>query len=106
MIFIINYRDNTSTTASGDTWSEVVAYAEGTGKEILTITNSYSSELVLKQSGSSVCYQITMKDNTTNYTFNYQIFETNFESINSWILEQTNKGVLTINKSVRNYVSL
>jgi hypothetical protein len=106
MIFIINYRDQSSTLLSAATWSDASAYAEGTGKEISSINQPNYATLVLNSPLSNNCYQLTLKDNQTSSSANYYVFEEDFQSLNSWIESQTNKEVTQLFAQQRNYVSL
>jgi hypothetical protein len=106
MIFIINYKDQSSTLLSATTWSDAIAYAEGTGKAIGSINEPYSPILILNSPLSDNFYQLTLKNKTTGLGSLYFLFEENFQSLNSWIELQTNSEVTNISYLQRNYVSI
>jgi hypothetical protein len=106
MIFIITYKDQTSTTLSADTWSDAASYAENNGKEISVIQSQNNFQIVLNAINSDTCYFVVMKDNTTQSLFRYIVYETNFQSLLNWISGQTDKVVTNIQLIQRNYVSL
>jgi hypothetical protein len=106
MIFIINYRDQSSTLLSAATWSDATAYAEGTGKQIGSITEPINPTLVLNSPLSSNFYQITLKNISTGISALYFVFEENYQSLNSWIELQSNTELTALTNSQRNYVSI
>ena len=106
MIFIINFRDQSSTLLSAATWSNASAYAEGTGKEISSINQPVYATVVLNTPLSNNCYQISLKDNETGSSTNYYVFEQDFQSVNNWIELQTNKEVTQLYVQQKNYVSI
>ena len=107
MIFIINYRDQSSTLLSASTWSDATAYAEGTGKLIASINEPYGPPtLVLNSPLSNNFYQLSLKNNTTGTFTLYFVFEEDFQSLNTWIELQTNTEVIQISNQQRNYVSI
>jgi hypothetical protein len=107
MIFIINYRDQSSTILSAATWSDATAYAEGTGKDITSINQpSNPPTLVLNSPSSNNFYQLTLKNITTGASTNYFIFEEDYQSLNTWIESQTNTEVTQLYNQQKNYVVL
>ena len=106
MIFIINYRDQSSTLLSATTWSEATAYAEGTGKQIGSINEPVNPILVLNSPLTDNFYQITLKNTTTGALTLYFVFEEDYQSLNTWIESQTSMGLLNLQNIQRNYVSL
>jgi hypothetical protein len=106
MIFIINYKDQSSTLLSATTWSEATAYAEGTGKQIGSINEPTNPTLVLNSPLSTNFYQLTLKNNSTGTSLLYFVFEEDFQSLNTWIESQTNTDVTNLYQLQRNYVSL
>ena len=106
MIFTILYKDQTTTSLSASTWSEATAYAEGTGKQIVSITEPVNPTLVLLSPSSTNFYQLTLKNTTTGASTPYFVFSEDYASLESWISTQTNSVVTTLLNSERNYVSL
>jgi hypothetical protein len=101
MIFIITYKDRSSTLLSATTWSDAAAYAEGTDKDILSINQPSNITLVLNSPQSNNCYQLTLKNAET-----YFVFEEDFQSLNTWIESQSTTEVSQLYQQQRNYVSL
>ena len=106
MIFIINYRDQSSTLLSAATWSDASAYAEGTGKEISSINQPVYATVVLNAPQFNNFYQLTLRNNSTGASTNYFVFEEDFESLNTWIESQSDTEVIQLYRQQRNYVSL
>lgn len=107
MIIIISYTDQTSTLLSASTWSQAVAYAEGTGRDIQQIFQPPSlSELILNSPNSSICYQATCKNIDTGLTKSYFVFEESFQSLKTWIDSLTDSEVTNLILKQLNYVSL
>ncbi len=106
MIIIINYKDQTSTLLSASTWSQAVAYAEGTGKNIQQMLNPQNIELVLNAPSSTNCYQVSCKNIDTSTTQSFFVFEQDFQSLNTWIESLSNLEVTNLSNQQRNYVSL
>jgi hypothetical protein len=106
MIFIINYRDQSSTLLSATTWSDASAYVEGTGKEISTINQPNYGTLVLNSPLSSNFYQLILKNNSTGVSTSYFVFEEDYQSLTTWIESQANTEVTQLVHQQRNYVSL
>lgn len=107
MIIIISYTDQTSTLLSASTWSQAIAYAEGTGKDIQQVYRpSSSSELILNSPSSNNCYQVSCKDIDTGLVKFYFVFEENFQSLKTWIDSLTDSEVTNLVLKQLNYVSL
>jgi len=106
MIFIINYKDQSSTLLSATTWSNATAYAEGTGKEIQSINEPYNQTLVLNSPLSNNFYQLTLKNKTTGANSNYFVFEDDYQSLNTWLESQTNSELVNLYNTQRNYVAI
>jgi hypothetical protein len=106
MIFIITYKDQSSTLLSATTWSDAAAYAEGTDKDILSINQPSNMTLVLNSPQSNNCYQLTLKNKSTGSGINYFVFEQDYQSLNTWIESQANVEVSQLFQQQKNYVSL
>jgi|LakMenEpi03Aug12_release.lakeMendotaPanAssembly.Ray.scaffolds.fasta_scaffold1743463_2 hypothetical protein len=106
MIIIIDYADQSSTILTASTWSIAVAYAEGTGKDILQIFHPQNGELILNSPSSTTCYQVVCKNTETSVPQAYFVFEDDFQSLNTWIESLSNIEVRNLSKQQRNYVSL
>jgi len=106
MIFIIQYKDQSSTLLSATTLSDVAAYVEGTGKEFYSINQPNYGTLVLNSPSSNYCFQIFLKNNTTGVSTSYFVFDENYQSLNTWIESQGNVELTNLQSIQRNYVSL
>lgn len=106
MIFIINYRDQSSTLLSASTWSEATAYAEGTGKQIASITEPVNPTVVLNSPLSTNFYQVTLKNTSTGTSSLFYVFDDDYQSLNTWIESQPNSELTNLLNQQRNYVSL
>lgn len=106
MIFIINYKDQSSTLLSGATWGEAVAYAEGTGKAISSINEPVNPTLVLNSPLSNNFYQLTLKNTSTGTSTLYFVLDADYQSLNTWIESQVGTELTNLQNFQRNYVSL
>lgn len=106
MIFIINYRDQSSTLLSASTWSDATAYAEGTGKQITSITEPVNPTLVLNAPLSTNFYQLTLKNTVSGTSTQFFVFDQDFQSLTTWIDSQANTELTNLINQQRNYVSL
>ena len=104
MIIIIHYADQSQNILTASTWSQAVAYAEGTGKDILQIFNPPNGELVLNSPSSTTCYQVVCKNTETFSAESYFVFEEDFQSLNTWIESLPNTEVRNLSKQQSNYV--
>jgi hypothetical protein len=106
MIIVISYTDQSSTLLSASTWSQAVAYGEGTGKNIQQMFQPQNTELVLNYPSSTNCYQVGCKNTDFGLSKSYFVFEQDFQSLNTWIESLTDSEVTTFSVQQRNYVSL
>ena len=107
MIFIINFKDQSSTLLSATTWSDAAAYSEGTGKDITAINQLWFSPiLILNSPLSNNLYQLSLRNKTTGEKTSYFIYEDNYQSLITWIEQQSNSEIITLNNTQRNYVSI
>jgi len=89
---------------NASSWSTCLAYCEGTGIDISQIWYLANTEVVVNDASSSNCYQISLKSSTTQLITTYMVFDTNYDTLQTWIENQTNKSVLSINLQPKTYV--
>lgn len=106
----------TQTTVNGDdifriinanSWSNCLSYLEGTGGEILQIIKLTDTiNVVLADEFSTKCFNVLLKDVNTQQKFNYVVFETNYDNLQNWISQQSDKQVVSIVLSEKTYVNV
>lgn len=89
---------------SGSSWSACVAYFEGLGKNLVSITTQIES-LILNQTGTTIYYAVVLKDNDTNSSQTFIIYDT-FDNVILWINSQTDKTLTSIQKTNKQFVSI
>jgi hypothetical protein len=90
---------------SGSSWSNCLAYAEGTEKEIQSIIVSNFDNIILNDTSLSGLYLITLKDMTTQELSNNIIYDT-FENSSTWAQNQSNKEVVNITYQKRSFIAI
>lgn len=90
---------------SGSSWSNCLSYAEGTGKEILSIQNQNGSEVTIIGTLTENSYILTLKDNVTLST-SYEIVYSTFGDMILWVQSQTDKTLMSMNIQQRQFVTL
>jgi hypothetical protein len=110
MNFLVNLSNNNvpvSKLVNAGSWSSCLAYCEGTGFEINSITQlSSNASVVLNNPSSENCYIVFFQSNTSATSYNYFVFDTDFESLETWINSQTDKTVNSIQLNKKSYVTV
>lgn len=110
MNFILNLTDSglaVNKILNADSWSSCIAYCEGTGFDINNITLlSSNATVVLNNPSSQNCFIILFVSKETNVTYNYFVFDTDFENLQTWLNTQTDKTVLSIQTNKYSYVTV
>ena len=92
---------------NANSWSSCLAYCEGTGFEINNITQLSSSvTVVLNNTSSENCFNILFSSKTTSATYNYFVFDTDFDTLQTWLATQTDKTVVSIQTNKKSYVTV
>ena len=89
---------------NASSWSTCLAYCEGTGDGISQIINLSNTEVVINDASSTNCYQISLKSDTTQLLTSYMVFDTSYDTLQTWINSQTNKTVTNIGLQQKTYV--
>ena len=71
-------------------WSSCLAYCEGTGL-VLNNISLYNGEIVINDNTTTNCYTVTLSSDTTNVYSFYQVFDENYNTLQTWINSQTGK---------------
>jgi hypothetical protein len=90
---------------SGSSWSNCLAYAEGTEKEIQSINLLNVDNIILNDTSLSGLYQIILKDTTSPQTSNNIIYDT-FDNSSTWAQNQPNKEVVSIQYQKRSFIAI
>ena len=92
---------------NANSWSSCLAYCEGTGFDINFISQIASNiTVVLNDASSQNCYTVTFKSNSSSTGFNYFVFDTDFNSLETWLAAQTDAIVVGIQLSQKSYVTV
>lgn len=89
---------------SGSSWSECLAYCEGTGKTLQSIQLSNENVLVNNPS-LSYAYLVSLRDDVTGTVSNTIIFDTYFNVI-AWIDSKTDMSLQSLNKQNKQFVTI
>ena len=84
-------------------WSSCLAYCEGTGLVINNIS-FYNGEIVINDNTTTNCYTVTLSSDTTNVNSFYQVFDENYNTLQTWINAQTGKTCVGIGLQEKTYV--
>jgi hypothetical protein len=84
-------------------WSSCIAYCEGTGLGVISVS-LYSGQIVINDETTTNCYTITLLSDTTRVSTTYLVFDTDYNTVQTWINAQTNKSVLGLSVSEKSYV--
>lgn len=87
---------------SASSWSSCLAYCEGTGLQINTIQLINQATLHYNVPGTN-SYQITAVD-SEGVTVNNIVWETDFDSLTTWVDSQGYQSVKTVQQSNKTYV--
>jgi hypothetical protein len=106
MLFTVSFAQPQSTVEnyliSGSTWSECLAYCEGTGKPINSITLC-SDILVPTNTSLNYSFVFGLRDNVTGDRMVYQVFDTESNVLN-WVISQTDKSLISLTKQNKQLV--
>ena len=89
---------------NASSWSTCLAYCEGTGIDISHIINLANIEVVVNDETTTNCFQVTLKSSTTQLQNSYMVFDTSYNTLQTWIGTQTNKIVTNITLQQKTYV--
>jgi hypothetical protein len=105
MNFISSFSGSPTATKiiNAPSWSSCLAYCEGTGLGILSIT-SYNGQIIVNDDTTSNCYSVSLISDTTKVVSSYQVFDTDYNTLQTWINAQTGKTVIGITLSEKSYV--
>jgi hypothetical protein len=90
-----------------NSWSSCLAYCEGTGfiiNNILLLSSNIS--VVINDATSQNCFNIFFISKETNIASNYFVFDTDFETLQTWLNTQTDKTVRSIQTNKNSYVTV
>ena len=83
-------------------WSSCLAYCEETGL-VLNSMGSFNDEIVINDNTTTNCYLVTLLSETIVNT-NHVVFDTNYNTLQTWINAQTGKTCIGIRLSEKSYV--
>jgi hypothetical protein len=89
---------------SASTWNNCVSYLEGTGEVIKSI-NILNQVVIGTNLSSDESYNLALKDNDTQTTTNYIIYDT-FSNVISFANSQTGKSIYNILYQPRPFVQI
>ena len=89
---------------NASSWSTCLAYCEGTGVAIGQILYLANTEVVVNDETTTNCFQVTLKSSTTQLQNTYMVFDTSYNTLQTWIEAQTNKTVVNISLQQKTYV--
>jgi hypothetical protein len=89
-----------------NTWSECVAYCEGLSSQISSIQTMPDSTLILNHPESENCYFVTSISKTSGIWYNYLVWETDFDTLYTWIQSQPSLSIQSISERNIAYVVL
>ena len=108
MNFLITLTDDgvvISKIVNAPSWSSCIAYCEGTGLIINNITNLLIN-VVVNNPSSENCFNLSLIDNETGALSTYFVFDTDFDSLMTWINAQTEKTVVNLQTTKKTYVTV
>ena len=83
-------------------WSSCLAYCEETGL-VLNSMGSFNEEIVINDNTTTNCYLVTLLSETMVNT-NHVVFDTDYNTLQTWINAQTGKTCIGIRLSEKSYV--
>jgi len=107
MLFNVSFKNGNSLenyAISGNSWSQCLAYCEGTGKEIQSIL-LYNTTLIVNDSQTTDSYFIALSNNLTEISKTYLIFDT-YQNILTWIESQSDSSLTSLSYQKRTYISI
>jgi hypothetical protein len=92
---------------NADSWSSCLAYCEGTGLNINSIVQlSSSTSVILKDSTTENCYNVSLRSNISTTSSNNFVFANDFNSLETWLADQTDFIVVGIQLTQKSYVTV
>jgi hypothetical protein len=92
---------------NANSWSSCLAYCEGTGFDINSILQLSSSiSVILKDPTSENCYSVFLKSNSSSTSSSNFVFANDFNSLETWLAEQTDASVVNIQLQQKSYVTV
>jgi|688.fasta_scaffold116152_7 hypothetical protein len=92
---------------NANSWSSCLAYCEGTGFDINNIVKLSSNvSVILKDPTSENCYNVNLKSNSSNTNSNNFVFANDFNSLETWLADQTDITVMYIQLTQKSYVTV
>lgn len=105
MLFNVIFSEpNEQLLISGNSWSSCLAYCEGTGKNIGSISTT-SNAVIVNNPSSTICFVVTLKDDTNGEVSAFQIFDT-YQNVINWVNTQVGKSLQTLNKQNKQFVAI
>ena len=83
-------------------WSSCLAYCEETGL-VLNSMGSFNDEIVINDNTTTNCYLVTLLSETMVNT-NHVVFDTDYNTLQTWINAQPGKTCIGIRLSEKSYV--
>ena len=83
-------------------WSSCLAYCEETGL-VLNSMGSFNDEIVINDNTTTNCYLVTLLSETMVNT-DHVVFDTDYNTLQTWINAQTGKTCIGIRLSEKSYV--
>ena len=92
---------------NANSWSACLAYCEGTGLNINSIVQLPSStSVILKDPTTENCYNVFLKSNSSTTNSNNFVFANDFNSLETWLADQTDVYVVNIQLTQKSYVTV
>ena len=92
---------------NASSWLNCLSYIEGTGEDLQQMAIvSPNITVVVNNISSNICYNITLKDQTTEATSTYILVDNSYSSVENWISQQTGKFPMMLQQQEKSYVVL
>ena len=85
-------------------WSSCLAYCEGTGLSFNGINSLPNTQVVILDSGTTNCYQVTLLIN--GVTVIYSVWANTYASFNTWLDSLTNAELKSLQFTNKLYVTV
>ncbi len=107
MNFLVTFnsptQQQTIEVINASSWATCLAYCEGKGLDIFQIQQLPNAVIFDNVSGSTNCFQVVAK-NSSNVLVNNYVWETDFDSLTTWIDLQGFQSIQSILLSNKSYV--
>ena len=105
MNFLASFSGSPTVTKiiNAPSWSSCLAYCEGTGLGIVSIS-TYNGTIIINDDTTNNCYNVSLLSEGTRVNTNYLVFDTDYNTLQTWINAQTGKTVLGLSVSEKSYV--